>query len=140
MYRVVRAGILYFENNMRESKGRYNIIGPLMLLVDTSKFKQEKIIKSELYLNLCDIIAEIRKLFLTGEDKYHHFGMLLEELIVLGFDVRDMKNEKTSNENILKDQVDLLLQFLSFRYASDEFDNKIGVHDIKTNEFIFMQP
>ena len=111
-----------------------------MLLVDTSKFKKAKKNMSLEYLDLCNVIVEIRKLFLKGEDKYHHFGMLLEELSVLGFDIDKMENIKVANEYILKDQVDLLLQFLSFRYPSEEFDNKIGVHNIKTNEFIFEQP
>jgi hypothetical protein len=140
MYRVIRAGILYFENSMRGCKGRYDLIKPLMLLVDTSKFKEAKNNNLDIYKNLCDIIGKIRDLYLTGEDRYHHFGMLLEELFILGFDVKDMKRENTTSESVLKDEVDLLIQFLSFKYSSDEFDNKTGVHDAKTNEYIFIQP
>ena len=140
MYRVLRASILYYENHMRGCKGRYDIIKPLILLVDSSKFKEAKEKATSEYLNLCGIILRMKELYLTGEDKYHHFGMLLNELQVLGFDVENMLQAESINENALKEQVDLILQFLAFRYPFDDYDNRIGVHDKKINEFIFYQP
>jgi hypothetical protein len=84
----------------------------------------------------------MREYFDTGEAKYHHFDMLIKELKVIGFDIDDTD---TSAVNVtppekLNGQIDLLLQFLSFRYCFDEFDDRTGVHDAKTNEFIFIQP
>lgn len=140
MYRVVRASILYYENHMRGSKGRYELIKPFMLLVDSKEFLEAKRQRTEDYLNLCDIISEMRALFFTGESKYHHFDMLLNELDILGFDIKTVRAQNVTSRAVLKEQIDLLLQFLAFRYPFDEYDNKTGVHDSSTNEFIFVQP
>lgn len=140
MYRVVRASTLYYENFMRQSKARYELIKPFMLLVDSASFRDSQKSGSMDYLNLCDIICRMRELYSSGEPLYHHFGMLLEELQVLGFDVNRMRISGTTEESKLKDQMDLLLQFLAFRYPFDEFDNKVGVHDIDTGRYIFLQP
>lgn len=140
MYRVIRASILYFENFMKSSKARYSLIEPFMLLTDSKKFKGSKERMMSDYLNLCDIISRMRVLYSTGGTQYHHFDMLLKELQVLGFDVNNMEAANITDEDKLKEQIDLLLQFLAFRYPFDEYDNKTGVHDMKTNEFIFIQP
>jgi len=140
MYRVVRASTLYYENYMRESKARYELIKPFMLLVDSAEFYTAKKGNTMDYLNLCDIIDKMRELHSGGKPLYHHFGMLLEELQILGFDVKSMRISGTTVESKLNDQIDLLLQFLAFRYPFDEFDNKTGVHDLNTDEYIFVQP
>ncbi len=140
MYRVVMASTLYYENFMRQSKTRYGLIRPFMLLVDSARFRDSQKSVSADYLNLCDIIGRMRELYQSGESIYHHFGMLLEELQILGFAVRDMSATGTTEAGRLKDQIDLLLQFLAFRYPFDEFDNKVGVHDINTGKYIFVQP
>ena len=140
MYRVLRAGILYFDDNMKDCRGRYELVRPLKLLVHTSDFNDAREKKTEDYFNLCDIISRMRELYLTGEARYHHFEMLLNELQVLGFDISDVDFSKTTNDGKLKDQIDLILQFLAFRYPADAYDNKVGTHDVKTKQFIFIQP
>ena len=140
MYRVVRASVLYYEEYMRQSKARYNLIKPFMLLVSSQKFKEEKKALTKAYLNLCDIVSKMRSLYNTGKSQYHHFDMLLKELQVLGFNVDEMEAAHITNAEKLDEQISLLLQFLAFRYPFDEYDNKIGVHDLKTNTFIFVQP
>lgn len=140
MYRVVRASILYYENHMRGSGCRYELIQPFLLLVSTNHFKSAKMEKTNDYLNLCDIIGKMKILYLTGESQYHHFDMLLKELDVLGFDVNDMNAAGVTHDDKLKDQIDLLLQFLAFRYPFDEYDNRTGIHDSKVSEFVFVQP
>lgn len=140
MYRVVRASILYYENHMRGSKYRHDLIRPFMLLVDSNRFMNAKEMVTEEYLNLCDIVSEMKSLFLSGDSKYHHFDMLLKELQVLGFDVEGMSTQNVSDEDIKKSQIGLMHEFISFRYPFDEFDNKTGIHDYKTNEFVFVQP
>ena len=42
MYRVVRASTLYYEDNMKDSKSRYELILPFMLLTDTHLFNNAK--------------------------------------------------------------------------------------------------
>jgi len=121
-------------------KGRYDLIKPFMLLTGTKKLNKAKENITLEYLNLCDIVIKMKELYLTGSDLYHHFGMLLNELQILGFKVDDMVYSGRTADDVIKEQIDLLLQFLSFRYPFDEYDNKIGVHDIKTNKFIFIQP
>lgn len=140
MYRVVRASTLYYENYMRQSKARYELIKPFMLLVDSARFRDSQKSCSMDYLNLCDIIYRMRELYSSGEPLYHHFGMLMEELQILGFNINSMKISGTTDEGKLKDQIDLLLQFLAFRYPFDEFDNKVGIHDIDTDRYVFIQP
>ncbi len=140
MYRVVRASTLYYNEYMKDSKSRYGLITPFLLLVDSRKYDLAKRNMSPEYLNLCDIVSKMKELYMTGESKYHHFNMLLDELQILGFDLQGVKAAHVTQKELLKDQIDLLLQFLSFRYPFEEFDNRIGVHDIKTNEFIFIQP
>ncbi|MCG8499826.1 MAG: hypothetical protein MJB12_05390 [Firmicutes bacterium] len=140
MYRVVRASTLYYENFMRGTKSRYNLVKPFLLLVDTTVFEKAKAKMTEDYLNLCDIVTKMKALYVTGESQYHHFGMLLKEFQILGFDVNAMKASNATPTDRLKDQIDLLLQFLSYRYPFDEYDNKIGVHDLETDQFIFVQP
>lgn len=140
MYRVVRASILYFDDHMKSSHARHKLIEPMMLLTDSKKFNDAKETMSHQYLFLCDIINEIRRLYLTGDARYHHFGMLLGELQVLGFDVDSMERANRTPDDILKDRIDLLLQFLAYKYPFDSYDNKIGVHDPVTNSFIFSQP
>lgn len=140
MYRVFRASTLYYEHHMRGAKGRYELVKPFMLLTDTADFRRAKRTRSEEYLNLCDIIVRMKELYQTGEEKYHHFQMLLQEFQILGFDLHDTLPKKITDEDRLKAQIDLLLQFLSFRYNFDAFDNKTGTHDPISNTFIFVQP
>lgn len=140
MYRVFRASALYYEYHMRGAKGRYEWVKPFMLLTDTAAFIKAKKTRSENYLNLCDILGRMKELYHTGEEKYHHFQMLLQEFQILGFDLHDILPEETTDEERLKAQIDLLLQFLSFRYCFDAFDNKTGTHDTIKNTFIFIQP
>lgn len=66
--------------------------------------------------------------------------MLLKELQIPGFDVEGIKPSNNTDKARLKDEIDLLLQFLAFGYPFDEYDNKTGVHDAKTGRFIFIQP
>lgn len=140
LYRVVRASILYFEDNMKESRARYDLIKPFMLLVDSSKFKEAKEKKTEDYRNICDILKKMNDLYVTGEAKYHHFNMLLSELKVLGFDINYTEVFNTTCDDRLNAQISLLQQFLAFRYPFDQYDNKTGVHDAVTGNFIFIQP
>lgn len=140
MYRVLKASTLYFDKYMRDSNGRHKLNEPFMLLTSTDKFRQAKKQRSKEYLNLCDIIAKMRECFNTGEAKYHHFDMLIKELQIIGFDIDDSYTSTAgvTHPEKLKEQINLLLQYLSFRYCFDEFDDKTGVHDAKTNEFIFI--
>ena len=140
MYRVVRASILYYDNNMRNTGVRHGLIKPFLLLTDTKKFNEAKKEKTKGYQNLCDIIMQMRELYATEKAIYHHFGMLLEELDILGFSIDNIKEEGMTSAETLKDQVDLLLQFLAYRYPFDEYDNKTGTHYYKTNKWIFEQP
>lgn len=140
MYRIVRASILSYENYMKGTEARYGLIRPYLLLISRERFFGEKSAGTIDYLNLCDIISKMKQLYLTGEAKYHHFNMLLQELSVLGFDIDDIKASGVTDELKMKDQIDMLLQFLSFRYNFDAYDNQTGVHNIKTGEFIFVQP
>lgn len=140
MYRIVRASILYYEAHMKASTVRYELVKPMLLLIDSSKFNEAKEKMTNEYIGLCDIVSEMRKLYLTGEGMFHHFGMLLGELQTLGFDVDGMRSFNRTDADTLKDQIDLMLQFLAYRYPFDEYDNKIGVHDPATNKFIFSQP
>jgi hypothetical protein len=140
MYRVVRASILYYEKYMRGTNSRYNLIKPFMLLTSVSEFNIAKENKTDDYLNLCDIIYKMNDLALRDEDKYHHIKMLLSELHILGFNVCSTESAYVSSDELIREQIDLLLQFFAFRYPFDEFDNKTGVHDINSNKFIFIQP
>lgn len=140
MYRVVRASILAYENLMNYGSARYNIILPYMLLTSLDKYNQAKQAISPEYLNLCDIISEMRSLYETENSQYHHFDMLLKELQILGFDIDRMNAANVTGSDKLADQISLLLQFLAFRYDFDRFDNKTGTHDIKNNKFLFIQP
>lgn len=139
MYRVLRASILFYDEHMKQTS-RHELIRPFLLLVDTKRYKHAKRNKTKDYLNLCDIISQMRSLYSTGEAKYHHFDMLLKELAILGFDTSCAQPENATQADVLKDQIDLLLQFLAFRYPFDRYDNRIGVHNIETGEFIFVQP
>lgn len=121
-------------------RSRDEIVKPLLLLTDSRSFNEAKAKKTKEYNFLCDIIAKMRVLYLSGESIYHHFAMLLQELQVLGFAVDSMEAVNCTDEHHLKDEIDLLLQFLAFRYPFDEYDNKIGVHDPETNQFLFSQP
>jgi len=140
MYRIVRASVLYFEKYMKESKGRYELIKPFMLLTDSTLFRKEKETQSDEYLNMCDIIMKMRELYSENNEKYHHFDMLTKELQILGFNISDVASANITTPERLEEQINLLQQFLSFRYNFDEFDNKTGSHDTKTNKFIFVQP
>lgn len=139
MYRVVRASILYYEKNMQGAKSRYGLILPFMLLTRLERFKTSKKNSTPAYRNLCDIVHYMRKLYNSNEDKYHHFDMLLNELEVLGFDFSNTAQYNTPQDK-LDSQISLLLQFLSYRYAFDAYDNKTGCHDLNTNQYIFIQP
>ncbi|MCR4437229.1 MAG: hypothetical protein NUV41_15630 [Eubacteriales bacterium] len=139
MYRVLRASILFYDEHMKQTS-RHELIRPFLLLVDTKRYQYAKEHKTADYLNLCDIISKMRSLYSTGEAKYHHFDMLLKELYILGFDISCVQPGNITHADVLKDQIDLLLQFLAFRYPFDRYDNRIGVHDIETGEFIFVQP
>ncbi|MDO8609280.1 MAG: hypothetical protein Q7R95_01910, partial [bacterium] len=138
--RVFRASVLYYENHMKKSKSRYELIKPLALLVNCHDFLSAVEKTSKEYMNLCDIVYEMKRLYLSEVSKFHHFGMLLKELQVLGFDVEGMCHWNISDVDVLKSQIDLILEFLAFRYPFDEFDNKTGIHDFRTNEFVFIQP
>ena len=140
MYRVVRASILYYDNNMKNAGIRYELIRPFLLLTNTKKFREDKKKGTKEYKNLCDIIVQMRELYASGDAIYHHFGMLLQELEILGFHIKHIKEKGATPKDILKDQIDLLLQFLAYRYPFDEYDNKTGTHYYKTNEWIFEQP
>lgn len=140
MYRVVRASILYYYNNMKGAGSRYELIKPYILLINTKQFREAQLKETREYKNLCDIIAKMKHLYDTREAIYHHFGMLLQELEILGFSIKNIKEYGTTPPDVLKDQIDLLLQFLAYRYPFDEYDNKTGTHYYKTNEWIFEQP
>jgi hypothetical protein len=140
MYRIVRASILYYEDYMKGSGLRYELIKPFMLLTSRERFLKAKENSTTDYFILCDIVSNMRSLYNTGKPLYHHFDMLLKELQILGFEVDSLKSANITDKNRLKDQVDLLLQFLAFRYPFDIYDNKTGVHDTETNKFIFVQP
>jgi hypothetical protein len=143
MYRIFRASTLYYENYMKDAGYRYRIIKPLMLLTSTMEFSKAKENNTPEYISLKLLINEIQRLSQLNEDRYHHFEYFLNELYTLGFRLDEMPNSiKTSDsrKEIIKDQIDLILQFFAGRYPYDEFDNKSGSHDIKNNKFIFIQP
>jgi hypothetical protein len=142
MYRVFRASTLYYEKNMRGVRGRYDLIKPYVLLTDTSLFNASKNSNSYEYIELIAIIKKMKELLDTGKDEYHHFDMLLKEFEILGFKIDSLNHyrNKKIDEERTKEQISLLLQFLSFRYPFDEYDNKTGVHNIIQNKFIFIQP
>lgn len=140
MYRIVRASIQYYDDFMRDSGVRHQLVIPFTLWVHLDRFQEEKAQRTEAYSNLCDIVDQMKKLFLTSAPQYHHFDMLLGELQALGFNILDMAPAYSTATEKLREQIDLLLQFLACRYPFDEYDNRIGVHDLETNTFVFIQP
>lgn len=140
MYRIVRASIQCYDEYMNGAGVRHKLVIPFLLLVSLNRFHEEKARGTDAYGNLCDIVDRMATLFHTGNAIYHHFDMLLGELQVLGFAIREMEPPHTTNPEKLREQIDLLLQFLAYRYPFDAYDNKTGVHNPKTNEFIFIQP
>lgn len=140
MYRIVRASILYYQEFMRDSGVRYGLVAPYVLWIHVDRYLEERACGTDAYANLSDIVGRMKDLFQTGDPRYHHFGMLLGELQVLGFDMRDMVPARTTDPETLREQIDLLLQFLASRYPFDAYDNHIGVHDPTTGSYFFVQP
>ncbi len=140
MYRIVRASIQYYDDFMKGSGARHALIAPYVLWIHVDRFLEEKERGTDAYTNLSDIVDRMKTLFRTGDPRYHHFEMLLGELQVLGFDMNGMVPARTTDPEMLREQIDLLLQFLASRYPFDPYDSRIGVHDPATGSFYFHQP
>jgi len=140
MYRIVRASIQYYDDFMKGAGARHKLVAPLLLLVSLNRFEEERVRGTAAYINLCDLVDRMKELFMSGQTRYHHFGMLLGELQALGFAIPDMLPSHITDPETLREQIDPLLQFLASRYPYDAYDNKTGVHNPKSNEFIFIQP
>jgi hypothetical protein len=140
MYRIVRASILYYDAYMKGAGTRHVLVKPYTLWIHRERFIAEKAQKTEAYANLCDIVDRMKRMYETGKPQFHHFGMLLEELQVLGFETQSMEPLHVTDPDKLREQLDLLLQFLASRYPFDAYDNHIGIHDLRTRTFVFEQP
>ncbi len=119
MYALFKESCLYYNELMEDETYRKKISAPLLLLTDKKLFEDEKTSKSNTYINLTNIIHKMNALYESGNEKYHGFHNLLREISVMGFDIDMESNEKTNTDsNILEDQIELILQFIHFKYCN----------------------
>jgi hypothetical protein len=116
MYKIFVKNLAGFSKIFKDDE-RLVIARPLYLLEDLELFNQNQQNNTEQYQNLYAIIEKVREL--RDSQKYHCFGMFLQELYLQCFDFKQPSNNNVRiNEDIFSSQLSLLYQFMFPAYYS----------------------
>lgn len=110
MYKVLKKNLEGFEKYF-ENEERIKLAKPLFLLKNIDLFNNHKFENTFEYQNLYILI--LKAIELKQTNKYHSFGMLLNELYLQCFDFTAEKPMDIDiNADILDYQISLLHQFM----------------------------
>jgi len=118
MYNLVIESSIFFKELIKEDLYRRGLVEPILLLKDTRIFLEAKENRSTTYENLCEIISQMKNLYNSGDENYHPFANFLREVEDEGFEIDAMNRMNITEENKLKDQIELIRMFMSFKYCS----------------------
>ncbi len=111
MYSIFVKNLDGFEKMFKDNE-RLNLAKPLYILRNKSIFDIHKKQNSQQYQNLYRIIQRAKKL--KDDEKYHFFGMFLNELYLQYIEVDEASTQVDLqvDDNVLEYQVSLLYQFM----------------------------
>ncbi len=116
MYNMVKESSMSYQRLMDQKDYRGKLVKPFHLLNDIEDFAKARKSDDSTYKNLCDLICEMKKLYKTGDVKYHPFDNFLREVEDAGFDINNIKASNTTDSSVLRDQIELMRMFMSFKY------------------------
>lgn len=117
MYRLVKESSIYYKSLMSEDSYRKSLVEPLILLIDIDKFNKAKESQNTEFINLCELISKMKKLHASGDERFHNFANFLREVEDEGFDIGTMDCADVPESEKLKDQIELIRMFMSFKYC-----------------------
>ena len=117
MYNLVVESSLFYKDLMKDDFYRKSLVEPILLLKDVGTFVEAKENHSTTYENLCEIITQMKDLYNSGNENYHAFANFLRETEDEGIEVEAMDKIKKNEEEKIKDQIELIRMFMTFKYC-----------------------